>query len=156
MLDVFHSNLRSISHLPFIFCYGVNQIFRFPSAIHPSNHSHNEVKPLKSFAVRLGICQISLNGLYGEETWYLQPLHFTAQRFEENKCRNCQWSQTISESSIHPATFYSQRWTQATFWKELCSCRSWQQTSINIQVSHKLNLYPFSVCQVLRSTVGHM
>lgn len=105
----------------------------FPISETPCNHLHNEIKPLKSFADRLGKCHIGLNGLYGEKTWkHLQPVHSTAQRFEENKCGNSEWSQAVPASPVHPATVHSQRWTQATVWKELCSRRPWQQTSIDL------------------------
>lgn len=82
------------------------------------------------FADSLCISLISLNGLYGEETWEMQSEHWTAQLLEKNKCRDCQWSKTIPASPIHPAAVYSQRWTQATFWKEHYACKSWQQAFV--------------------------
>lgn len=130
-LDIFHGSLRSILQLLFIFCSGIILFFGSHQCytLQPLT-VHKEIKPLKLYSDNPGKCHIRLNGLYGGEAWNLQPFHSTAQCFEENQCRNSRWSQTVPTSAVHPAAVYSQRWTQATFWKELCSCTPWQQASI--------------------------
>lgn len=121
--------------------------FILPAVSHQrdANYSHYELKPLKTFADCFGERLIGLNGLCRGETWDVQPSRSKAQLFEQNKCRNCQWSQTLPASPVHQAPNYSQRWTEATFWKEHCSCELQQQASIVLQVSHILQLNPLLV-----------
>lgn len=102
----------------------------FPISETRCHHLHNGIKSVKIFADSLCISLISLNGLYGEETWEVQPRHWTAQLLEKNKCGDCQWSKTIPASPVHPAAIYSQRWAQAAFWEEHCSSKSRQQAFV--------------------------